>query len=114
LHAEAGLHHTLHDECHTARRREVPPDTAHGDRETLITPGQIAFLDSIFIEPYQIRLSWEYRSEEEFVVWVFADLHERELVAQYCLGGMEDAARLGTSIFSWPKISARIAGGIRA
>jgi hypothetical protein len=53
----------------------------------LSSPRQIAFLDSIFIEPYQTRLSWEYGNEEEFVAWVFADLRERDVVAQYCLGG---------------------------
>ena len=48
---------------------------------------QIGFLDSIFIEPYQTRLSWEYGNDEEFVIWVFGDLRERDVVAQYCLGG---------------------------
>jgi len=48
---------------------------------------QRAFLDSIIIEPYQTRLSWEYGNEEEFIAWVFADLRERDVVAQYCLGG---------------------------
>jgi hypothetical protein len=28
---------------------------------------QIAFLDSIIIEPYQTRLSWEYGNYKEFI-----------------------------------------------
>jgi hypothetical protein len=40
----------------------------------LSSPRQITFLDSILIEPYQTRLSWEYGNDEEFVAWVFADL----------------------------------------
>jgi hypothetical protein len=28
---------------------------------------QVAFLDSIIIEPYQTRLSWEYGNDKEFI-----------------------------------------------
>jgi hypothetical protein len=55
--------------------------------EKISSPRQIAFLDSVLIEPYQTHLSWEYGDDEEFVAWVFADLRERDVVAQYCLGG---------------------------
>ena len=55
--------------------------------EKISSPQQIAFLDSIIIEPYQTRLSWEYGNNEEFIAWVFADLRERDVVAQYCLDG---------------------------
>lgn len=52
-----------------------------------IFPNQLAFLQSILIEPYQTTLLWEYGQEEEFMAWVFADLHERDVAAQYCRGG---------------------------
>lgn len=55
--------------------------------EKISSPRQIAFLDSIIIEPYQTQLSWEYGNGEEFIAWVFADLRERDVVAQYCRGG---------------------------
>jgi hypothetical protein len=55
--------------------------------EKIPSPQQIAFLDSIIIEPYQTQLAWEYGDDEEFTAWVFADLRERDVVAQYCLGG---------------------------
>jgi len=55
--------------------------------EKISSPRQIAFLDSILIEPYHTRLAWEYGKGEEFVAWVFADLRERDVVAQYCRGG---------------------------
>jgi hypothetical protein len=45
------------------------------------------FLESKLISPYATRLHWEYGANEEFVAWVFADLGERDVVAQYCLGG---------------------------
>jgi hypothetical protein len=55
--------------------------------EKISSPRQVAFLDSIIIQPYQTRLSWEYGNDEEFIAWVFADLRERDVVGQYCLGG---------------------------
>jgi len=55
--------------------------------EKISSPRQTAFLNSMLIEPYQTRLLWEYGNDEEFVAWVFADLRERDVVAQYCRGG---------------------------
>ncbi len=80
--------------CSTLCTMNATPPSAEEFRQILRTeigkissPRQIAFLNSIFIEPYQTRLSSEYGNDEEFVAWVFADLRERDVVAQYCLGG---------------------------
>ena len=77
------------------------------------SPRQIAFLDSIIIEPYRTCLSWEYGNDEESVAWVFADMREPELLLSTAVADTEDAAHLGASIFGRPNTSARIAG-IRA
>ena len=61
--------------------------TLREEIEKISSLQQIAFLNSILIEPYQTRLVWEYGKGEEFVAWVFADLRERDVVAQYCRGG---------------------------
>lgn len=58
-----------------------------GEIAQISSPRQLAFLDSILIEPYETWLLWEYGREEQFVAWVFADLGERDVVAQYCRGG---------------------------
>ena len=79
--------------CTTLRMMNATSPSTEEFRQILRTevgkissPRQIAFLNSIFIEPYQTRLSWEYGNDEEFIAWVFADLGERDVVAQYCLG----------------------------
>ena len=54
---------------------------------TITSPRQRAFLESKLIEPYQQELRWEYGHDEQYAAWVFADLGERDVVAQYCLGG---------------------------
>jgi hypothetical protein len=53
------------------------------------------FIASKLIEPYQTTLRWEYGVNEPSSAWVFADLGERNVVAQYCLGGH------GTRGFPW-------------
>jgi hypothetical protein len=35
----------------------------------------------------QTTLHWEYGNDEPFPAWEFADLKERNVVAQYCVGG---------------------------
>lgn len=79
--------------------------------EKISSTRQIAFLDSVLIEPYQTHLSWEYGDDEEFVAWVFADLRERDVVAQYCLGGHGGRGSPWGINFRSANHSARIAGG---
>jgi hypothetical protein len=78
--------------CTTLPTMNATPPSAEEFRQILrmevgkiSSPRQAAFLDSIFIEPYQTRLSWEYGNDEEFVAWVFADLREREAGRKACL-----------------------------
>src|SRR5688500_999054 len=47
-----------------------------------------AFIEPTLIPPFQTRLRWEYGNNVEFDAWVFADMGERDVVAQYCLGGL--------------------------
>jgi hypothetical protein len=49
--------------------------------------GRRRFIESRLLTPYQTHLRWEYGTAEEFDAWVFADMGERDVVAQYCLGG---------------------------
>ena len=51
------------------------------------SPGRRAFIQALLIEPYRSQLEWEYGSNEAFEAWTFADLKERNVVAQYCRGG---------------------------
>ena len=46
-----------------------------------------SFIEVRLIEPFQTRLQWEYGSDEPFDAWTFADMGERNVVAQYCRGG---------------------------
>jgi hypothetical protein len=46
-----------------------------------------AFIEGILISPYTSVLKWEYGNDEPFEAWTFGDLRERNVVAQYCLGG---------------------------
>ena len=55
--------------------------------ERIHSPRQQQFLATILIEPYTTSLAWEYGAGEVYVAWVFGDLGEREVVAQYCRGG---------------------------
>ena len=45
------------------------------------------FIERKLIEPYVVTLSWEYGNNEPYQAWVFADMQERNVVAQYCRGG---------------------------
>jgi len=45
------------------------------------------FIESKLITPYETELHWEYGNNEPSAAWVFADLGERDVVAQFCLGG---------------------------
>ena len=51
------------------------------------SPRRRAFLEPKLIEPYKQLLRWEYGQDEECTAWVFADLGERDVIAQYCRGG---------------------------
>jgi hypothetical protein len=89
-------------------------DRAEGAGRHARLPGQIAFLDSILIEPYQTHLSREYGNDEKFVAWVFADLRERDLVAQYCLGGYgRRIPALTSSWLNWPIAACSASPGMR-
>ena len=46
-----------------------------------------AFIEAKLVSPFRTRLRWEYGANEEFDAWVFADMGERDVVVQYCLGG---------------------------
>jgi len=45
------------------------------------------FIEARLITPFQATLEWEYGSDEPFDAWTFADMGERNVVAQYCRGG---------------------------
>ena len=45
------------------------------------------FIESKLVQPYLVTLSWEYGSDEPYQAWVFADMQQRDVVAQYCRGG---------------------------
>jgi hypothetical protein len=45
------------------------------------------FMQSKLIAPYQTQLHWEYGANEPSSAWVFADMGERDVVVQFCLGG---------------------------
>ena len=51
------------------------------------SPKRRGFIESKLITPYQTQLHWEYGQNEPYVAWVFADMGERKVVGQYCLGG---------------------------
>ena len=51
------------------------------------SPNRRAFIEGILIAPYTSTLNWEYGNDEPFEAWTFGDLKERNVVAQYCLGG---------------------------
>ena len=53
----------------------------------IASPTRRAFIESILIPPYSCILKWEYEGDEPFEAWTFGDLKERDVVAQYCLGG---------------------------
>ena len=45
------------------------------------------FIESRLVAPVQTTLEWEYGADEPFGAWIFADMGERDVVAQYCRGG---------------------------
>jgi len=51
------------------------------------SPNRRAFITGILIDPCPCTLKWEYGNDEPFDAWTFGDLKERDVVAQYCLGG---------------------------
>lgn len=51
------------------------------------SPNRRAFIEGTLITPYTSILKWEYGNDEPFEAWTFGDLKERNVVAQYCIGG---------------------------
>ena len=51
------------------------------------SPRRRAFIEHLLTEPQQVVLHWEYGNDEAHGAWVFADMGERGVVAQYCRGG---------------------------
>jgi hypothetical protein len=52
-----------------------------------LTRRQRDFIGPKLLKPDLSQLRWEYGANEEYEVWVFADMGERSVVAQYCRGG---------------------------
>ena len=78
-----------------------------------------AFVQGIRIPPYLSQLNWEYGAHEPFGAWTFGDLRERNVVAQYCLGGFgalgspwginfRDAVHFGQDCGWYPTLEALI------
>jgi hypothetical protein len=59
----------------------------HKEIERLPSQHQREFISSRLLDPRMAQLRWEYGADEEFEAWVFADMGERNVVAQYCRGG---------------------------
>ena len=55
--------------------------------EQIKSHNQRLFVESKLITPYETVLNWEYGNNEPSSAWVFADMGERDVVAQYSLGG---------------------------
>ena len=51
------------------------------------SPRRRNFIQRALIPPEQVTLQWEYGNGEAFGAWVFADMGERNVVAEYCVGG---------------------------
>jgi len=51
------------------------------------SPRRRGFILERLVAVSQTTLHWEYGDEEPFPAWQFADLGERNVVAQYCAGG---------------------------
>lgn len=51
------------------------------------SPRRRAFILERLIPVSATTLNWEYGNHEPFTAWEFADLRERNVVAQYCAGG---------------------------
>jgi hypothetical protein len=51
------------------------------------SPRRRSFIVECLVPVSQTTLYWEYGNEEPFPAWEFADLRERNVVAQYCIGG---------------------------
>jgi hypothetical protein len=54
---------------------------------SLQSPRRRAFIERRLVEPHQVTIHWEYGHDEPYLAWTFADMGERDVVAQYCLGG---------------------------
>jgi hypothetical protein len=84
------------------------------------SPNRRAFAEGLLIEPYQSQLLWEYGNDEPVLAWTFGDLKERNVVAQYCLGGhgergspwginFRDATHFGQDCAWYPSLDALVA-----